>query len=208
MNVRLLIFDFDGVIADTFGVYYPMIRDGMASVEVSISEKEYRDLFLENVHQGFKNFINDNAKYEKFVDYRARHYADYYTSDIFQGAADFLKKIKKNKYKMAICSSGRKEVVLKTLNINKIKNCFDMILATNEYTKENMIKKILNKIKSKPKETVMITDTVGDIKIAKRMGLKNIAVTWGFHSKKTLKTSDPDFIADSFEELTPILLKC
>ena len=82
-----------------------------------------------------------------------------------------------------------------------------MILATGEYTKENMIKEIMNKFESKPEETIMITDTVGDIKLAKKMGLKNIAVTWGFHSKKILKTTEPDFIADSFLSLTSIIFK-
>lgn len=206
MGVKLLIFDFDGVIADSFGCFYPMIRDGMASVGISISEEEYRNLFLQNVHRGFKDFINDDTKYRKFLDYRKKHYTDYYKPDIFHGAAGFLKKIRENNYKTAICSSGQREVVLKTLNINKIKKCFDMILVTNEYTKENMIKEILGKFKVKPKETIMITDTIGDIKIAKKMGLKNIAVTWGFHSKKILKSAKPDFMADTFEELIPRLL--
>ncbi len=208
MSASLLIFDFDGVIADSFNCFYPMIRDGMASVGISISKKEYKNLFLGNVHEGFKKFIkNDKKKYEMFSNYRKTHISDYYKSSIFPDAINFLKTVKKNGYKTAICSSGQKEIVLKTLNINKIKNCFDMILATGEYTKENMIKEIMNKFESKPEETIMITDTVGDIKLAKKMGLKNIAVTWGFHSKKILKTTEPDFIADSFLSLTSIIFK-
>ena len=141
MSASLLIFDFDGVIADSFNCFYPMIRDGMASVGISISKKEYKNLFLGNVHEGFKKFIkNDKKKYEMFSNYRKTHISDYYKSSIFPDAINFLKTVKKNGYKTAICSSGQKEIVLKTLNINKIKNCFDMILATGEYTKENMIK--------------------------------------------------------------------
>lgn len=207
MSVKLLIFDFDGVIADSFNYFYPMIRDGMASVGISISKKEYRNLFLGNVNQEFKNFINNDEKYQKFSDYRVAHYSDYYKPSIFPGAEKFLKKIKENNCKTAVCSAGRKKTVLKTLTINKIKNCFDMILATDEYTKENIIKDVIDKLESRPEETIMITDTVGDIKIAKKLGLKNIAVTWGFHSKKTLKTSDPDFIADSFSHLTSVIFK-
>lgn len=207
MSVELLIFDFDGVIADSWHCYYPMIKESMASVGISISEKEYRNLFLGNVHQSFKRFINDDKKYKKFSDYRSAHYSDYYKPLVFPGAVNFLKKIKADNCKMAICSSGKRETVLKTLNINKIQNFFDVVLATDEYTKENMIKEIMDKLESGPKETAMITDTVGDIKIAKEIELKTVAVTWGFHSKKMLKSAKPDFIADSFEELTSVLFK-
>ncbi len=205
MSVRLIIFDFDGVIADSFSNFYPMIRDSMASVRISISEKQYRTLFLGNVHQEFKNFINNDEKYKKFSDYRTAHYSDYYESLIFPNAANFLKNIKMQGHKMAICSSGKKETVLKTLKINRLDNIFDIILATSEYTKEIMIKKAMAKFKLN--EAIFVTDTVGDIKTAKEVGLKTIAVTWGFHSAKMLESAKPDFIANSFSVLTSIIFK-
>lgn len=208
-NKKLIIFDFDGVIADSFDCFYPMIRDGMVHIGMSISEKEYRSLFIGNVHEGFKKFINgDEKKYKMFSDYRRIHIFDYYKPAIFPGVKLFLKKVNANGHKTAICSSGLKEIILKTLNINKIKDCFDIILATNEYTKENMVKEALSKFKFRPEETIMITDTVGDIKLAKKMNIKTIAVTWGFHSGKMLNLAKPDFIAGSFSSLTSALFKC
>ena len=82
---------------------------------------------------------------------------------------------------------------------------FDLILATEEYSKENMIKNILEKHKTDPKKTVVITDTVGDIKIAKKLGLKTIAVDWGFHHKKILKESMPDHLVQTFEDIVKLL---
>jgi|SRR3989344_3509812 len=207
MSVKLLIFDFDGVIADSFSCFYPMIRGGMNSVGISISENEYRNLFLGNVHQGFKNFINNDEKYKRFSEYRKEHYLDYYEPKIFKGAVNLFKRSGEKGYTMAIASSGRKDNVLKTLRVNNIGKFFNIVLATNEYSKDEMIKKILNKFKAGAKETIMITDTVGDIKVAKEMGLKTIAVTWGFHSAKMLKSAKPDYIANSFSGLTSIIFK-
>ena len=62
-NNRLLIFDFDGVLADSFNCFYPMNKDAMASIGILLSEEEYRNLFLENIHQSFKDLISNNEKY-------------------------------------------------------------------------------------------------------------------------------------------------
>ena len=204
-NIKLIIFDFDGVIADSFGSFYPMIRDAMASIGLKLSKNDYRNLFIGNIHHGFKDFIKDERKFIKFSKYRTRHYSDYYRPKIFAGSKDFLNKVREQGYKTAICSSGDKETVLKTLATNNIGGFFDLIFATNESTKEKMIKDSLEKFKSKPEESVMITDTVGDIKIAKQLNLRVVAVTWGFNSKELLRSANPDFIAKSFSDLTPYL---
>ena len=107
---------------------------------------------------------------------------------------------------MAIASSGIRGNIVKLLKNKQIDNKFKIILATNEYTKGRMINKILSKLKFKPGETTMITDTVGDIKIAKKIGLKTIAATWGFHDYNTLLSAKPNLIVKSFRELERLML--
>ena len=68
-----------------------------------------------------------------------------------------------------------------------------------------MIGYILDKFRTKPRQTFFITDTVGDIKIARKSGLRTIAVTWGFHGKIVLKKAKPDYIVSTFNELSKIL---
>ena len=60
---KLIIFDFDGVLADSFDSFFPLLRDAAKSVGFSLTKKQYRDFFLGNVHQGLRNFIKDNNKY-------------------------------------------------------------------------------------------------------------------------------------------------
>ena len=196
-----IIFDFDGVIADSFGSFYPMIKDAMTSIGISISQKQYRNLFLGNIHQGFRNFIKNDRKFAKFAEYRTEHYSDYYRPAVFPGAYDFIKKLAARKYKMAIASSGHRNTVLKTLKINKMGKFFDMILATDEFSKKAMIEKIMTTLGFEPKNSVMITDTVGDIRVAKSLGLKTIAITWGFQSAKDLRSSGTDYLVDNFKQL-------
>lgn len=204
-KTKIIIFDFDGVLADTFYTFYPLIRDGMKRIGLKISPDQYRKLFIGNVHRGFKDFINDYSKYVIFSKFRKDNYDKYYYDPnnkamLYRGARQLIKKINKN-HILTIASSGKEDNIKDLLKQNGIDEFFNLILANSSDTKEGVIKEILDKFDAKPEETIMITDTVGDLRVAKKIGLKTAAVTWGFHSVRILKSEKPDYLASSFEML-------
>lgn len=199
-KIKLIIFDFDGVLADSFDCFLPLIRASMKHIGFSLTRNQYRDFFMGDVHQGFMDFINNKRKYSTFSKFRKENFNKYYKPCLFTGAVEILKELKKN-YILTIASSGKRTNIVNLLKKNKISNLFDIILATTEYTKENMIREILRKSKMNPEQAVMITDTAGDLKVAKKSELKTVAVTWGFHSAKILKSEKPDYLANSFKML-------
>ena len=214
---KVIIFDFDGVLADSFYNCYELNKKALASVGLRLTQKDYRDLFNENVHLGFKKFIKDGELYKKFVEIRKQEFDSYYSPSkvkLFPGTAKFLNKIGLTHNfnavmrgaNLAIASSTPANFIYSLLKKNRLQNVFGLILGNNEHTKENVIKTILARFKAKPKTAIMITDSVGDIKIAKKTGLKTIGVTWGFHSKNTIKKVKPDFVATSFSDLLKYLL--
>lgn len=209
MHIKTIIFDFDGVLADSFDTFYPLIRDAMNYTGLSLTPDQYRNFFVSNVHQGFKDFINNEEKYLTFKEFRSTNYDKYYYNKkrgakLFPGIPEFIKKLSR-KYTLTVASSGKQNNIKNLLKKNGVENFFSLILANLSHSKEGMIKEILDKFQAKPKETFMITDTVGDIKVAKNMELKTIAVTWGFQPEKTLKLAKPDFMANSFDEITKII---
>ncbi len=122
----------------------------------------------------------------------------------FPGALNLIKKLNR-KYILTIASSGKKDNIINLLKQHGINNLFGLILAESAYTKEIIIKEILSKFRVRAEETIMIADTVGDLRVAKKVGLKTIAVTWGFHSSTLLKTADADYTTKNFKELENIL---
>lgn len=52
-----------------------------------------------------------------------------------------------------------------------------------------------------PKDAVFITDTLGDIREARECDIDSIAVTWGFHERKTLEKGNPIVIVSDPREL-------
>lgn len=209
MKKGLIIFDFDGVLADSFDTFYSLIRDSMTKVGLSLTPDQYRDLFIGNVHKGFRDLIKNENKYSTFLEFRNSNYDKYYYNErhkakLFPKAIKFLKEISKN-YILTVASSGRENNVINLLGQNKARDLFALIIANSSKNKTGMIENILNKFNALPKKTTMISDTVGDILTAKKLGLKTIAVTWGFHSEKMLKSANPDFMAKSFKEIQKIL---
>ena len=173
----------------------------MKSVNIRLTKKQYRSFFTGNVHQGFKDFIKDEKKLSMFYEFRNANYDRYSKAELFPGIAKAIKKIHGN-YILSIASSGKQKNILQLLNKNGLDKFLAIVLATTENTKENMINEIVKRFGIKPKETVMVTDTVGDINIAKKMGLKTIAVTWGFHPKKLLSLTVPDKIVSDRSKLS------
>ena len=54
---------------------------------------------------------------------------------------------------------------------------------------------ILEKYRIKSNETLIVTDTIGDVKEAKEVKIKAIGVGWGVHEAERLKENGADFIA-------------
>src|SRR3989344_9668012 len=109
--IKTLIFDFDGVLADSFETFYPLLRDSMAHIGFKLNPNQYRDFFIGNVHQSLKDFVNDEKRYLDMMEFRKNNYDKYYydpdnKAELFSGATEFLKKIDK-KYTLAVASSGR-----------------------------------------------------------------------------------------------------
>lgn len=206
---NIIIFDFDGVLADSFKTFYPLLRDSMNRAGLSLSQNQYRDFFIGNVHQSIKDFTKTQKRYLTVMNFRSSNYDEYYNNKLhkaklFPKALKFLKNLSKD-YILTIASSGQEDNIKNLLERNNLKNLFNLILANSATSKAGMIKKIINKFKTTPQKTIMITDTVGDLRVAKKIGLKTIAVTWGFHSAKKLELANPNHLATSFKMLYKII---
>lgn len=199
--MKALIFDFDGVLADSFDAFYQLIRASFSSVDLELTEDQYRDFFLGNVHSAFRKMIPEDDHYQKFLEFRHQHFDQYYfTVKLFPEVPEFVKKIP-GRHLLLIASSGKLEHIIRLLSAAGIRDNFRVISANEQPSKETTILEILDQLQVYPNEAAFISDTVGDLKLGQRLGLKAIAVGWGFHGSETLKSVKPDFLAVNFNEL-------
>lgn len=202
---KCIVFDFDGVLADSFDCLYSLNKRALFLVGINLPVDKYQDFFNSNFHSALKSYIKEPASYEKVLKFRKRNFEVYYSkADLFPEVPPLIKNLATKNY-LAIASSTKSVFINPLLRRHYLKRYFKRVIGTLDYSKEAVLKEIISAIKVKPNQTIMVTDTTGDIRVAKRMGLGTIAVTWGYQPLNLLKKAKPDMIAKTFEELEATL---
>ena len=70
---------------------------------------------------------------------------------------------------------------------------------------EEILSELVKKFKIKASEMAYIGDHPKDVIEAKKAGVVSIAVPTGFHSKKELKSENPDILVDDLNDLVKII---
>lgn len=202
---RCLIFDFDGVLADSFKTLFLLNKRSLGTVGLRLSADQYRSLFDSNFHFSLNKFIGDLNKCNLVLDYRKKYFGHYYSRvKLFRSVPSMIKKLSK-KYILTLASSTKPEYINLLLKRYKLGGYFKIISGSLAHSKKESLNSILRTSRTKADEAVMITDTTGDILVAKKVGLKTIAVTWGYQKVTLLKKAKPDMIAKTLKELEGIL---
>lgn len=192
---KLLLFDFDGVLVDSYKISYFSHQASGGK----LSHKKYRQLFLGNIYQNTTKqiiFKKDFFFYYKELlkDLKPVPYAD--------KVLNLLAK----KYLLIIVSSTPENLIAQFLNKYALKKYFKTILGKNfDHSKIIKINFALKKYRMIKNNCLFITDTVGDIVEARKCGVKSVAVSQGFHSPATLRKAKPIKIAARLKSIPLII---
>ncbi len=196
--LKAIIFDFDGVIADTFQMCLNIHRDNKRN----ITTKLYRDFHNGNVYE---------SKVLKFTEKETKNfwkcYCDNVSSKHLFPVKEQISQLAK-KQKIFIISSTTECVIADFLSSTGMKKYFQKIMGVETHkSKVEKFKMIFKEYRLEPKECIFVTDTLGDLREAKKVGVPTIAVTWGYHGKTRLKKGSPNLMIHDFKELVPAIDK-
>lgn len=206
--IKIVIFDFDGTIADTeqwtldiynelatkYGYKTYTIREmeEMKKMHLSklltVPDIPYSKVFIllkEGQSILKKNINNVRA----------------FTEDLKK----ILMQIRELTGTIGIISSNTKKNIRRFCKNKDIE--MDFIISSPLFTKEIKINRIINKYRVKPEEILYVGDEVRDIESSQKAGVKIASATWGYNDKELLSESNPDYLIDSISELIEILHK-
>lgn len=204
---KLIIFDFDGVLADTFDIFIASINNIFRKVgRREIKKNEIGKLKDLSIRDMFKYLEINPLEILIFANKVKQQMAEPINKiKIDSELKDKIKQVKNSHIEMGIITSNSKENVERFLNKNNLQ-IFDFILGNiSAFNKHKSINKLVKKKKLNPEEVIMIGDEVRDVEAAKKSGIKIAAVTWGYDSEKLLMASSPNFIARKPEDLLKII---
>jgi phosphoglycolate phosphatase len=202
---KLLIFDFDGTIADTKAIYYRAIHK-----QVKVFGYKYRDIdnvidFGLSLKKTLKK-LGFSFLIRLFLQKRIMKNVKKSINQVKKCRdTDSIKGIKEEKI---LVTNSLKEFVMPIIKHFKLKKEFREIYGAEDFSdKAEFIKQYINKRKLRKQECYYIGDRVADIKTAKKAGCKSVIIIGkcAWDSKKELLKKGPDFIIESLADLEKIL---
>lgn len=202
---KVILFDYDGTILDTFGEYakeYVKIAH-LFGIKKNTKE-DFKNLYENNLSESLAELGVEGERLIEFI-YKLRepYMHDHGLLNVFNGMKEVISTLSK-KHDVFVITSNLTHIIEGSIKHHRITGIKEVIGGDIEMSK---VKKI-NSIKKKYKgyEIYYIGDTIGDVKEAKQAEVKSIAVTWGYHSRESLKKVGADYVVDKPEELLKILL--
>lgn len=200
----LLIFDFDGTLANTLetGIeIYNELAGSYGLVEVTTEEvQELRKLNTRALldHLGISRVmaVKLGAHIRRILHQRMEEV------EMIEGVREALFSLHGAGFRLGILTSnstGNVRIFLKRLDLLE---CFGFIEAgVSLFGKSRRILNVLRKSKVNPDEAIYVGDETRDMEAARLSKVSSVAVCWGANEREAMETEDPDFCIDAPSEL-------
>jgi beta-phosphoglucomutase family hydrolase len=207
-SVGAVIWDMDGVIADTAPYHFGAWQETLRGRGVDFTEEDFRRGF----GQKNDNIIRDNlgeATSQSEIDAIAREKEANFRRRIkhsikaLPGAVELIKSLGRRGFKLALASSTPIENIRLLLSGLGISDCFHAIVAADDVTEgkpgPQCFLLAARRLGIEPESCVVIEDAVTGVVAARRAGMRCIAVTTT-HPRTSLM--EADLVVDTLELVT------
>ena len=207
---KVLLFDFDGTIADTLTV-------SVGIFNAMSEEFSYRPIPEEEIPAARKMGVREIiATYGisllsvPKIAHRGLKLLHARMDDInpFVGIPEVLHQLKARGYILGILTSNSEENVSLFLRRHQLE-IFDFISSSSRLLgKARVIRQILKKNRWSKKEVIFLGDECRDIEAAHKTGIGMVAVPWGFNSRDALCAFHPEQIVETPAEILHLFPPC
>ncbi len=200
MEKKIVLIDFDGVIADSYDVCLETAK----AMCTRMTDELYRHCFEGNVYDTHRALLAEDhgplCKHDMdWWEYYVPRFEE--RARVFPGAFEVIRDLS-HKYVLIIVSSSVASPINSFLHKHKMEKFITDVFPAEIHThKLEKFKKVFQAYKVGPTDCVFITDTLGDTLEAQKAGLQTIGCTWGWHRRETLEKGTPFCIVDSPSEL-------
>ncbi|TYQ16978.1 UNVERIFIED_CONTAM: phosphoglycolate phosphatase [Acetivibrio alkalicellulosi] len=203
---KTLLFDFDGTLVNTKDIAVQIYND-------LAEEYNYKKINASDISGISKASIIERCKLLNipkfkipFLLYEAtKKFKNHtLTINLFEGIKEVLNTLYNENFNLVIISSNTEDIIKEVLlkngiyafsNIYSSKNLFGKHITINNYIKKNNLKK---------EDVIYVGDELRDIVSCKKCGVRIISVTWGFDSPELLMNNNPDYLANTPEQIIDI----
>ncbi|MFP4122364.1 HAD hydrolase-like protein [Coleofasciculus sp.] len=208
MSIKVIIFDFDGTLADTFNAI-ALIANHLAD------DFGYKPLMASDIERvrnlSARQIIQESGLSLFKIPFLLKRIQSELHKDIESlnpvvGIPELLKALNNQEKVIGILTSNSTDNVKKFLAIHKL-DCFFNFIDSEPtiFGKSRALKRLIDYHDFQPSSLVYIGDETRDITASKKINIKVIAVTWGFNSADALINYNPDFLVKHPREVLNVI---
>ena len=205
-ETKVLLFDFDGTIADTRKIAHGILND----MSKEFGFRELPEEHLENARDmGTKEFIRHLGISTWRVPSIARRGLELLHKRMDQvnpieGMPDVLAALHGRGHRIGILTSNSEANVSAFLKRHDLPYFYFIRTSSKLFGKAREMKRLSRAEGVAPGEVLYVGDETWDIEAAKESGLRMAAVTWGYNSAGALAALNPEHLLNSPSELLGI----
>lgn len=200
---QTIIFDFDGTLADSF----TLVKNILLNLSEEFGYKkptENEIIQIRSTHPKDVMKMLGLPSYKlPFLALKVKSLMQKHIKDVqpIHGIGKALFALKLENYSLGIVTSNSSKNVQFFLREHNL-DIFDFIQTESSiFGKARGLNQVLKKQKLNKNDVIYVGDEIRDIEAAKKVGMKSIAVSWGYNDKKGLQKYNPNALIDKAENL-------
>jgi phosphoglycolate phosphatase len=207
-KIDTVIFDFDGVIADSAEIFAETLLEVIGRDE-TFSLEEIKDLRSSTTKEVIRKLGIKKWQVPGVVIRGRRGMTEKIDRvDVFKDIPEALSSLAEHGYKLYILSSGSKESIEGLLNrYELLKTITSIHTGTSLFGKAKKLGKLLKQEHLSLGQCVYVGDETRDIEAANHIGMKSVAVEWGYSAADALKSCEPNAMVKEPLKLTEAINK-
>jgi phosphoglycolate phosphatase len=204
----LIVFDWDGTLADSAGLIARCIQQACADIGAPVpSEERARYVIGLGLGDALAHLVPDlpASDYVRLADsYRTHYFAGDAQIPLFDGAQAALHDLRSHGFRLAVATGKTRRGLDRAMHNLGVADCFDATRCADETASKPdplMLHELFAELGVAAGRSVMVGDTTHDLDMARAAGTPAVAVTYGAHPRQGLAAASPLACIDRFDEL-------
>ena len=204
----LLVFDWDGTLADSAGLIARCIQQACEDIGAPVpSEERARYVIGLGLDDALAHLVPElpQSDYRRLADsYRAHYFAGDAQIPLFDGAKAALHDLRAGGFRLAVATGKTRRGLDRAMHNLGVEDCFDATRCADETASKPdplMLHELFAELGIGAERSLMIGDTTHDLDMARAAGVAGLAVTYGAHPGAHLAAASPLACIDRFDEL-------
>ena len=215
---RLVVFDFDGTLADTWRDIATALNRALADSGLpSVEGPEVRFWIGDGAMKLLERAVPESERgtpklqelFERFFDHYERCLLD--TTEPYRGIIECLDALVGTVgTELAVASNKPTRFLARAIDGLGMKGRFRIVLGgdTLDVRKPDprVLEHLIGQLDSRPDQVWFVGDSAIDIETGRNAGARTIGCAWGLRGREELRTAQPDFLVESPQEIPPLVL--